>query len=420
MALIVLIEMLVGLLLTMNKSNKIRVEQQMLWIITFFILTLFTLVSDSYIKDPFTQYFIQRDQMLYYRYAVDLSEFTWSEIFKRCFTYFEYSGSPGAFYLFAAIVKIGKSMGITDLLLLLKSTVVFISSFIPVFIYKIVRIFNPSITNLSRQILPFVIFSPMLVMASQLMRDIHISLLFTILIYVSIKPNMKLRIIAMFIIVMVIFTFRIENGMFAALFFSIPIYKRFTCGSIFEKTILIIISLVIVASLAGSVLVTMNETVSLYTERSLAAASTDSLGAKLQALPIPFNYIAKTLFAQLLPFPIWLPLIDSIGEEYTYLRVVECFNPLFWIPILVYLFIIFCKYSSSWDKIIKLLFYISLLYAVVCSMSEFGTRRLFAVYPIIFAIFLILKAQLNVSMKGYRIFSYIMLIGLHLIYLVIK
>ena len=165
----------------------------------------------------------------------------------------------------------------------------------------------------------------------------------------------------------------------------------------------------------------MNNTLDSYTERSLEYSSNDSLGAKLQALPVPINYIAKTLFAQLLPFPIWFPFISGDTHlEYTYLRIVECFNPIFWIPIMAFVLFVFCRYSKVINKDLKIIFYLSLIYLFVCSMSEFNTRRLFAVYPIIFSIFLIVKTQFNIKMYKFNMLSYTALIFLHLIYLIIK
>lgn len=420
MAVIILLELLIGLLLTINRVKFIEREQRVIWLSSFLIFTVYTIISDSYIKDPLSQYFISQDQITFYRYANELSILNWREVVIQCFSANDYSGSPGAFLLFATIVKIGKSIGIIDILLLLKSSVNFIASFIPIIIYKIIRIFIPSSNNLFKQIMLFVIFSPLFVLSSQLLRDIHISFLFLLLAYIAIKPVIKLRFFLMIVITIIIFTFRVESGLFAWVFFCIPIYNRYKKGNLIEKFALFVMSLFVVLTLAGSILLTMNDTLGAYTQRSLDAADVDSLGAKLQALPVPFNYIAKTLFAQLLPFPIWLPLIQSAGEGYSYLRIVECFTPLFWIPVLLALCLCFIRKHKQWNINIKLLFYISIIYLFLCSMSEFNVRRLFAVYPIIYCVYIIVKSKFNIRALKYAGSSYLMLFILHLIYMIIK
>ena len=285
-------------------------------------------------------------------------------------------------------------------------------------IYKIVIAFNSNIRNLHKQILLFAIFSPVFMLSAQLMRDIHICLLYTILAYVAIRPKFPLRILVMLIITAITYTFRIENGMFATIFFAIPAYSQYKKGGILGKMMILVIAILLIISFASIVIDTMNDTLTRFTENSLEEASADSLGAKLENLPFPINVIGKTLFAQLLPFPIWVYMTDH--TPYTWLRIVECFTPLYWVPIVLSTFLWWWKYRKKWDSKILLLFYIGILYLLVCSASEFNTRRLLAAYPLIFITYIVVKNSLRLDTSKIRAVTYAMLIFLHFVYLAIK
>lgn len=418
MFLFIILYLIIAILITKNKSYRLQKEQRILWLSSFVLFFIYTLISHSYVANPFTSYFINSDQITFYTQASTLSSLSYRQIVERCFTEFEYSDASGTFALFAILFKIGKALGETDILLFLKSHVVFLSSLIPVMIYKIIIAFNSNIRNLHKQILLFAIFSPIFILSAQLMRDIHICFLFTILAYVAIRPKFPLRVLVMLIIIVIIYTFRIENGMFATIFFAIPAYSQYKKGGILGKMMIVIIAIALFASIASAIFETMTNTLTGYTERNLEEASAGSLGAKLDNLPFPLNSISKTAFAQLLPFPVWLRMTEPV--PYIWLMVVECFTPLFWIPIILSTFVWWWKYRKKWDYRILLFFYISILYLLVCTTGEINTRRLLAVYPLIFITYIVVKNSLRLEMSKIRAVSYAMLIFLHFVYLAIK
>ena len=418
MFLFIILYLIIAILITKNKSYRLQKEQRILWLSSFVLFFIYTLISHSYVANPFTSYFINSDQITFYTQASTLSSLSYRQIVERCFTEFEYGDASGAFALFAILFKIGKALGETDILLFLKSHIVFLSSLIPVVIYKIVIAFNSNIRNLHKHILLFAIFSPIFMLSAQLMRDIHICLLYTILAYVAIRPKFPLRVLVMLIIIAIIYTFRIENGMFATAFFAIPAYSLYKKGGILGKMMIVVIAIALIATIASAVFETMTQTLSGYTERSLEEASAGSLGAKLENLPFPINVIGKTIFAQLLPFPVWVYM--TYNTSYTWLRIVECFTPIYWIPIVLSTFVWWWKYRKKWDSKILLLFYIGVLYLLVCSASEFNTRRLFAAYPLIFIAYIAVKDSLRLDTSKIRAVSYAMLIFLHFVYLAIK
>ena len=218
MFLSIIIYFVIALFLTINKDRIIQRHQRFVWIVSFFIFIIYTLLTHSYIENPSISYFGNPDQILFYSYSLELSNYTISQIVNLSFSDFDYEGSPGAFVLFALLIKIANSIGIEDILLFLKLNVSFLSSLLIVFVYKIVLLYRCDITDIDKNVLLFAICSPLLFLSCQLMRDIHVCLLYTILAYVALRPKYRFRILLMLFIIFVTYTMRIENGIFAISF----------------------------------------------------------------------------------------------------------------------------------------------------------------------------------------------------------
>lgn len=393
-------------------------RQRILWISTFLLYILYTIITHSYIENPSTTYFISIDQTTFYKTAIDLSKYNISRIFHICFSEFAYSDCASAWALFGTLARIGRTLGETDILLFLKFHVVFLASLIPIFIYKIMLIFNQHIPNLHKKIFIFAVVSPLLIHSCQLLRDIHICLLFTIMTYVALRPKQPLRYLWLVLLMAITYTFRIENGLFSAAIIAIPLYRTYRTGGYIRKTFILAIFCIFCAFAMVSILEVMNKTITVYAERLSEAASISSLGDKLNSLPTPLAEFAKAGFSQLLPFPIWLPF--NGGEDYSFLRFVECFFPFYWIPIWLSLFYGWWKYRKYWNKDILTIFYISILYLVLNSAGEFNTRRLMAVYPMLLTCFLTLQQQFNLKKQKMNKISASLLIVLHFVYILIK
>lgn len=413
-----LIFILLAIIITRTPNSYHTQNLRILWLSSFCIYSLYTIISHSYIENPTTTYFISSDQITFYTAAIDLSKYPIRQIFSICFSEFSYSGSPLAFALFGTLAKIGQILGETDILLFLKFHVVFLASLIPIFIYKIMLIYNQHILNLHKQLFTFAIVSPLLIHSCQLLRDIHICLLFTIMFYIALRPNQPLRYLWLIFLMVITYTFRVENGLFSAAIIAIPLYRTYRTGGYIRKTFILAIFCIFCVFAMFSIFEIMNNTITGYAERSSDVASLSSLGNKLNLLPTPLAEFAKAGFSQLLPFPIWLPF--NGGENYAYIRFIECFFPFYWTPIWLSIFYCWWKYRKYWNKDILAILYISLLFLILNSAGEFNTRRLMAVYPMLFICFLTLQQQFKLKKQKMNKISVVLLIIFHIIYILIK
>lgn len=413
-----LIFILLAIIITRTSSSYHTQNLRILWFSSFCIYSLYTIISHSYVGNPTTTYFISSDQISFYGVAIDLSKYSFTKIYSLCFTEYDYSGAPLAYALFGTLARIGRALGETDLLLFLKFHIAFLASLIPVFTHKIILIYNQHIPNLHKKLFIFALVSPLLIYSCQLLRDIHICFLYTIMIYTALRPKQPLRYFWLLLLLAVTYSFRIETGLFSAAIIAIPLYRTYRTGKALKKLLILSIFCIFCAFAMLSIFEVMNNTINSYTSSQIESASASSLGNKLNSLPTPLAEFAKAGFSQLLPFPVWLPFNE--GESYAYLRFVECFFPFYWIPIWLSLFYGWWKYRKNWNKDILAMFYISILYIVLNSAGEFNTRRLMAVYPMLLICFLTLQQQFNLKKTKMNKISLGLLIVLHIIYIIIK
>lgn len=405
------------MLLSIENSYKHTFEKFFLCLFVFSIYVGITVISHSYIENPFVDYFINIDQIGFYSRSYALANFSITDIFNKSFTEYHYSDSPLSYAYFATLIKLSRYLGIGDYLFFLKLNTAFIASLIPGVIYRIVRLklYDESIW---KPIVVFSIISPFFLYSCQLMRDVHVALLYSILCFFAIKPKQIGRYILLLGLIIITCFLRLESGLFAIAFVLLALTLKFYNTNFFGKFCVVCIILLIMISSYSYVLTLMNDTLNSYFERSVDAASSDSLGVKLNMLPLPISVLAKTIFAMLLPFPIWQPFMEN--HDYTYLRIFECLFPVYWCVILLSLIHIIWTKWRVLDNEFKYLLILSFLFLTLVSASEFNVRRLMAFYPILFSVFLVFKHKYKIPIVAYFgivTFSFILL---HIIYLNIK
>lgn len=392
-----------------------------LWSVIYIIYALYAIITDCYVENPFTTFFISRDQMFFYKSAINVCDLSVIEIFRTCFSTFEYSELPLAIAWFGCLAKFANIIGVDNILLFEKLNVCFFASLIPIYIYKTILFRVKDSNRISRQIFYFAVFSPLLCLSAQLLRDIHVCFMYTLMAYVALKPVCRFRYVYLILLCYIAFSLRVENGLFAIIFFTIPLYQYYERSSTSTRAILMILCVVgLVFSISAILKIKsiMDDTLDLYTTQSIAKASSDSLGVKLNYLPFPLNTISKTIFAQFLPFPLWLPFLSN--DSYNYLRIVECLTPFYWIPILWSIMLNINFIVKDRDRLVLLMIIISLLYLLLCSSGEFGTRRLLAIYPLIFISYIMLQNRSYISTFRTREYTIFLLLFLHIIYILIK
>ncbi len=385
---------------------------------TFGLYIIICILSHSFVKSPYTDYFISYDQILFFTEAESIynNQFTWDNVWEMR----EYSGSPMAFYVFALLFGFAKLLHISDILLFMKLNNAFVGSLIFFFLFDLCQRLGYVHKHLKKDVFLFAVLSPIMLLSCQLLRDVHISFLYTLIVWLVAGFQYRIKWVLIIILIMITYSFRIENGMFALIFLLIkPLNILFESKSKKMYKVAILVFLIVAFYVLNiSVAQTMVDTIEHYTARSLEAASEDSMGARLASFPFPFDIISKTTFAMLLPFPLWFNFAHFDREAY--LMIGETFFPYYWCTMLVVIAFALYRNFSQWDKKLLVLLLIGALYLFVCSASEFGTRRLTAIYPLFFVSYEYVKTRFNIKISYYLGSVTIAIMFLNLVYFLIR
>lgn len=385
----------------------------------YFFLCFFTHSEDAFSKYPTTF----ADSIKLYEFAVDLSEFPFPENIKEAFSDFVYSELPGAVTLFTLQLSLAKmlfELSAEGELYAIIAGVSFCAALIPTFIGKTLDELDLLNKKTGREICIFATFSFVLYYSAFLMRDIHVMLLYTLLVYLFSRKECTFRYIYIVIVTALLFSFRIENGMFAFAYSGAYIYCR-RLSSVSRNWKILIFTLFAGLGVLTFCLVykEMFSVLQRYNERSLDAASTDSFGAKIATkVPFPLNYIFLTAFSQILPFPIYH--FAGLAHTNVLIHSVTIFTPFYWFYIM---YVTLKDYYYSCEKKVLWGYFllISGLYLFLTSIGEFNPRRQMAVYPfILVSYFYYSRTDTVLSKRKSFFYTLAILLFLHLVYYLLK
>lgn len=406
-----------SIFLSYDRNRRYWAEKLGLLLGLYAIYICFVLVSNSYVDDPLRNYYSSPDQLTFYTNSLGLSHHSMGFIFKDAFTSFWADESPLAYLYFAVLMKVARFLD-ADMLLFVKLNVAYLSALLSIVIYKGIRLFRPS----GSIVLPIVVFalvSPMLQLSAQMIRDIHVALLYALAAYIVLNERLPFRLPSLIIICVMSYFFRKENGMFAMGFIAIQQYEHFRRSNIFMKLLIVVAILGVTAYMYAQVASMMTETQSGYSERAMAAASNDSFGVMLANLPFPLNCITTFALSQIVPFPCWRPFWGG-PQPYDWLRITDRIIPFYWAPIMGCIILMFSRFWKKIDLKYRFLFLLSVLFLILLAISEINLRRQFAIYPLLFMMYIGLAPEYPCRYKLCRKYVFLSLVLLHAAYLVIK
>ncbi len=386
----------------------------------FAFYSLFTITTHFiFINNPYEDYFLSIDQQTFYKYSEELGQENWGEIFSEAFTQFKYSELPLAVSLMGILHKIALYFHCIDILYFLKLHIVLLTALISVFIYKITMTLGGLRKNTCQLIILFGLFSPLLLFSCQLLRDMHICFLYVLMLYVVVKEQIKFRYISLLLLAFTIFLFRMENGLFAMLFIALRVSIDYRKNNSYVKFIILFCIIISIIFSAIYIYTIMIDTLTSYSARALAEADYSSLGAKMAGFPFPLNYILCAVFSQILPFPLWISY-NKI-DNYQWIMAVESITPLFWMSVWSIIIYAFIKKRKQISFFLKYVLCIALIYILLVAGGEINTRRLMAVYPLVFIVFLEVKDKVSIMNKKFVVLSICSLfLLLHIVYIFIK
>lgn len=331
---------------------------------------------------------------------------------------FIYHESPAYIYLSGHLAIFANEIG-TNSVYIQKLFIVFFASLIPVVLYLILKIYVKEKVAVYGAII-YGIFTFITPVSTMILRDIPVALTYIIFFWIILQKVSIKNTILLLLVSFISYYLRVETGIFLMGMSSIYIIyalERLIKSKIIKRFMVGIVGLLSILIISKIGLIDMfTDIFTEYEKFGAEEAQAGSLGLKLASLPYGLNIVGMALFSQIQPFPIWI-----VFKDFGVLLIFSMVSGITWFFVWAYaLYGIFrFKILKQIDVKLKYLFYFSMIYIVLLSSTGTLTRRMIAVYPIIFVLSLL--TFMNISKKkrkvifSYTLFIYFLLIASYLL-----
>lgn len=408
----------IGLLNYTNKSAQERRDSLTIFLITLTAGLLLALANYiGYVKNGVP--FLYPDQMHFYEQAqiVASQSSILSCIIYASQNYIEY------YFVYA----LNGVLGYIDRLfsgnvhfLPLLFSVAYLTALIPVFFYHTLKLYIPNRAAL-RGSLYFALATPIMAYSGFLLRDIHLSLVFSIVLFWIVREVSIPRILGILLMFPIVAGLRVANIFLLMAMLLIYIFAGKTSKVVrFFCIISIIIGGLYYVSEVSSTLLSTQSRLEHYQEFTTEVVdSTEGLGKKIHNLPPVIKETAIVLNG-LIAFPFWGKITSNLDAQEVVITSYNTITNIGWFFILMGL-LYFVKplwslLRAKKNRLLLYLFLLSFLY-VIGNVSNMATRRIMCVYPFITLPFMIVyQHQSKEKRKKHVIFTMSLILSLTLAY----
>lgn len=300
-------------------------------------------------------------------------------------------------------VYVGKLSSLMDgeLYVTIQITIMLFAAWTTVVVYNIL-VYNkvPNKKALLFTIL-YAVLSIHFYMSTFIVRDMPITLFFTLLIYLSFKPFSLKRLTIMILLVFLIGSIRLSSGMFASLYIFLILVMSVKKGGSFKKTVIfLILSAVVLVTFVYADLVLSTFELKQAQYQALEAAAGASTMASFNILPPGISHLVKAFYNQIMPIPCWRSMVETSfrPESYNVMNfpVISAtfFRYCMWFVIFVGLIDKKIRAFIMSNKVLICNICIAVLFIAIQS-DTMGHRRLLGVYPVLFLLAVLIYQQLN-------------------------
>lgn len=395
--------------------------------IAYFVYALFCFI---YMKLNGFQYLQSFDAYeIYIPYTTQLIETTsFVDLLSTIYSRSAYTFVGAILVVFVYISKLSIFLGGVNLYLPIQFSIMFFTAFVPVVIYRLFRINGITEARAYKYTMIYSLLSVHFMMATYIVRDMPITLCYTLLIYLTFKDFSLKNIFLMLLLILLVSSIRIASGLFAVLyiFLMIVLRQHDQRKKIFNSTSSYIVLLVMISTIfvfRDSILSTLDTTISTYKSLEEAAQDGESTKMAFEALPPGISHFTKVIYNQIMPIPCWRRMTQTAfrPECYNIMNFPETYATLFryimWAFILMGFFLKKTRAIILKNKTIFFNILAGLLFLMLQSMTM-GHRRKLGVYPIFFLLSCLIYE--NIGLRDRRtilslsigIFTFFQLVGL--------
>ncbi|GEM_PF-4860966 len=378
-----------------------------------------------------SSYGVWDDQVKSYLNARYLSQLPFFKMVKQCFSLSLFGEYPLYCVLLGCLGKIASGIDSCNYTFLLFH-VTFLSSLIPVFLYKICLFYFKRETAYKVTMF-YAIFSFTLFFSARLLRDEHIAFIYIWAMYLICNSKKDvLKLVQLGGLAVICYYFRVEHGYFMLVF--IGIFLQLWLRQFFRNSRVVVIVLSIVTCLlftfyqprqlgVDRVINTGVKSYTNYESKSLDYASVDSFGKELMRLPKPLNYFVTGAWGQIQPFPFWVHLGVKDKARNNWIWFPKAIAGIFWFFAWGYILKGVVKKPFLIKSMPPSLIYLCMttLLLILLTTAEFSTRRIYCAYPPLYllAVFSYLRMSAT-ERRSWLFLLIVLLVSLHVLYSFMK
>jgi hypothetical protein len=382
-----------------NKGNKQFVDTLTIFLANlFFGLLLALMVNLDFVQNGKT--FRYPDQIDFFEQAIYLaSNNSVSEvILAASVNYLEYNVAYGLFGVLGYFDR--QLTGSVNFLPLLFS-VVYITALIPVFLYHTLKLYVPRLAL--KGSLYYGLLTPIMAYSGYLLRDMHMALLFMIILFWMVRKVTILRVLGILAILPIIANLRLANSLLVLALLAIFIFSGKTSRFIRIASIIVGVGMLIYFTNEIVQIVTATqERLEMYEEFTREQVEdSDGLGKQINRLP-PVIKETATIFIGLTSFPFWGKPPANIDLPQFTMVLYSTLTNIGWFFIIIGVFYFIKPIYIKVRKIpTKMLLYLILLFALymVMNVNNMNLRRIIYVFPFVYIPFLMVYQDLTHKQK---------------------
>ena len=378
-------------------------------------------VNYDYITNGIT--FLYPDQMHFFEEAKKLSlSSSISNVVERAFIT-DYLGYQAVYFIFGIIAYVDRMIcGDVNFLPLLYS-VVYTTALIPVFLYHTIKLYTTR-ENAFKSTLYYALLTPIMAYSGYLLRDMHISLIVMVTLYMMARKVNLFRIILITLLIPITFLIRESNALLIIAMLAIYIFTGDSPRLMKTAFILLGVSFFMYTfNIIFEVISATGRKLDNYQDYTTAAVEgAGNLGKTLYSLPPVIKEISISLFT-LSAFPFFRTIGTSTEFPQIIMVLYNSITNIGWF----FVFFGVIYFSKQYIKVLinmpnKMLIFLSFLFVfyMIMNVSNMTFRRLICAFPFVYIPFLLAYFDSSdTQKKNYKIMTVFVGIGLYIIYFIL-
>lgn len=409
------------LLKLLNKNT-----QELSDTITIFTATLLFgfilafMVNLDFIENGVT--FLYPDQMHFFEEVKHLaSSSSISDLTRRAFEtdYMEYRV---VYFIFGTLAYIDNAItGSVDFLPLLYS-VVYITALIPIFLYHIINKYTTN-KNAFSAALFYALFTPIMAYSGFLLRDMHITLIVMIVLYLITSKLSIWNLLFIAILIPVTYQIRASNSLLILAMMGIYIFAGKSTKGI--KVLFVFVAALFLIYYSSNILAIVSSTenrLEHYEEFTMNSLNDSGIGSRLYSLPPILKEISIILFT-LSAFPFFSIFSSSTDLPQFVMALYNSITNVGWFFIffgLIYFIKPYIRKILTMPNKTFLFLFVLFIFYMIMNVNNMTFRRLICVFPFVYVPFLLVYFEANNRLKtGFMTTATFVGIGLYIAYFIL-